>query len=109
MRGNPPAAPMSTLTLSLPPHVDEARARLLLAIALFQEDDLTVGRAADVAGLSYRAFVDTLAARGIPAFTLTFDESDLDFLRRQAAGSGPSSAAAASPSRPRVSARSAQT
>ena len=67
MRGNPPAAPMSTLTLSLPPHVDEARARLLLAIALFQEDDLTVGRAAEVAGLSYRAFVDALAARGIPA------------------------------------------
>ena len=75
---------VAMLTLDLPAHVDEARARLLLAIALFQEDDLTVGRAAEVAGLSYRAFVDALAARGIPAFTLTFDESDLDFLRRQA-------------------------
>ncbi len=76
--------PAAMLTLDLPAHVDEARARLLLAIALFQEDDFTVGRAAEVAGLSYRAFVDALAARGIAAFTLAFDESDLDFLRRQA-------------------------
>lgn len=72
------------MTLDLPPYVDEARARLLLAVALFQEDGLTVGRAAEVAGLSYRAFADVLHARGIPAFTLSFDDADLDFLSRQA-------------------------
>jgi predicted HTH domain antitoxin len=67
-------------TLDLPPGVDEARARLLLALGLFQEDDLSVGQAAEIAGLSYRAFVDTLIARGISPYTLTFDESDLAFL-----------------------------
>ena len=55
-------------TLDLPPHVDEARARLILAIGLFQEEDLTVGRAAEVAGLSYSAFVDALIERGIPPY-----------------------------------------
>lgn len=72
------------MTLDLPPSVDEARARLLLAIALVQEDELTIGRAAEVAGLSYRAFADELHARGIPAFSLSFDDADLDFLNRQA-------------------------
>ncbi len=59
-----PAA--AAMTLDLPPSVDEARARLALAVGLFQGGDLTLGRAAEVAGLEYRAFADTLAARGIP-------------------------------------------
>ena len=50
--------------IELPPHVDEDKARLLLAIGLFQEEGLTVGRAAEVAGLGYRAFVDALVERG---------------------------------------------
>ena len=70
-------------TIELPPHVDEARARLLLAIALFQEDALTLGRAAAVAGLSYRAFADALAERGVPLTTYTEDmlEEDIAFAR----------------------------
>lgn len=66
------------MTLDLPPSVDEARARLLLAIALFQEDDLTVGRAAEIAGLSYRAFVDALAARGIPPYPADEDPETIE-------------------------------
>ena len=58
-------------TLELPPNVDEAHARLVLAVGLFQEDGLSVGRAAEIAGLSYRAFADALHARGIPAYTVT--------------------------------------
>ena len=79
-------------TLELPPHVDEARARLLLAVALFQEDEVSVGKAAEIAGLSYRAFLDALHKRGIPAYVYTEEmwEQDLATLRKMdAAGESP--------------------
>lgn len=59
---------MSTLTIHLPAGIDEAQARLLLATGLFQEEHVSVGGAAEMAGLSYRAFLDALRERGIPAF-----------------------------------------
>lgn len=59
------------LTLDLPPSVDEAKARLLLAVALFQEGDVSVGRGAEIAGLSYRDFADALMDRGVPLVTYT--------------------------------------
>ena len=62
------------MTLDLPPSIDEARARLVLAIGLFQEQEVSVGRAASIAGLSYREFLDALQARGIPAFIYDDDE-----------------------------------
>ena len=68
-------------TVELPPHIDEARARLVLAIGLFQEEEVSVGRAAEIAGLSYRDFLDALRGRDIPAYTLAFDESDIAFVR----------------------------
>ena len=58
------------MTLDLPPSVDEARARLVLAIGLFQEEEVSVGRAASIAGVSYREFLDALKARGIPRLHL---------------------------------------
>lgn len=72
------------LSLDLPPHIDEARARLLLAIGLFQEEEVSVGKAAEIAGLSYRAFLDVLHGRGIPAFVYDDEaiEEDLAFARR---------------------------
>jgi predicted HTH domain antitoxin len=78
------------LTLDLPPHVDEAHARLLLALGLFQEGAIAVGKAAEIAGLSYRAFLDVLRARGIPAFTITEEDwaQDLAHLRRLDADDG---------------------
>lgn len=65
------------LTLDLPPHVDEPRARLILALGLFQEEEVSVGKAAEIAGLSYRAFLDVLHTRGIPAYPA--DEDDDTF------------------------------
>ena len=64
------------VTLDLPAHVDEAKARLLLAVALFQEGEVSVGKAAGIAGLRYRAFLDTLRERGVPAYVYD-DEADL--------------------------------
>ncbi len=73
------------LTLELPDHVSEAQARLALAIGLFQEELVSVGKAASIAGLSYRAFLDVLHQKGIPAFTYTEEmfEQDRAFLDRQ--------------------------
>ena len=66
------------MTLDLPPSVDEARARLALAVGLFQGGDLTLGRAAEVAGLDYRAFADALAERGVPLTVYTREMLDED-------------------------------
>lgn len=66
------------ITLELPPHVDEARARLLLAIALFQEEEVSVGRAAHIAGLSYRDFLDALRERGIAPFSADEDPATVE-------------------------------
>ena len=81
-------------TLDLPAHVDEAKARLLLAVALFQEGEVSVGKAAEIAGLSYRAFLDALRERGVPAYVYD-DEADLQreiegirFLDRARGGAG---------------------
>ena len=72
------------LTLDLPPHIDEARARLFIATGLFQDGDVSVGKAAEIAGLPYRAFLDVLRERGIPAFVYDDEalEEDLAFVRR---------------------------
>jgi predicted HTH domain antitoxin len=73
------------LTLDLPPHIDESHARRLLAIGLFQEGEVSVGKAAEIAGLPYRAFLDALRERGIPAFVYDDEafEADVAFLQRQ--------------------------
>ena len=61
------------LTLDLPPHVDEVHARLLPAVGLFQEEDVSVGKAAEIAGLSYRDVLDALHERGVPAYVYDDD------------------------------------
>ena len=77
-------------TIEVPEHVSEAQARLVLAIGLFQEELVSVGKAASIAGLSYRAFLDVLRERGIPAFV--YDEEmlneDLAFARAFKAARG---------------------
>ena len=69
--------------LELPSVVTPERARLILALGLFQDGDVSVGKAAEIAGLGYRAFLDVLRERGVPAYTVTDDdlEADLEFAR----------------------------
>ena len=62
------------MTLDLPPSVDEAHARLVLAVGLFQEGAVSVGGAARLAGLSYREFLAALQERGLPAYVYDDDE-----------------------------------
>lgn len=49
--------------------------RLLAAIAFFQDKQLSLGKAAELAGLNRLAFMDLLARKGIVAFD--YDESAL--------------------------------
>lgn len=50
--------------------------RLIAAIAYFQEKKLSLGKAAQLAGMNRIAFMDVLAGRGIVVFD--YDESVLD-------------------------------
>jgi predicted HTH domain antitoxin len=56
---------MSPTTISIPPSVSAAEARLYLAMKLFEVQRLSVGQAADLAGYSKRAFMELLGKHGI--------------------------------------------
>jgi predicted HTH domain antitoxin len=50
--------------------------RLLAAIAYFQEKKLSLGKAAELAGINRLEFMDILAQKGIVIFD--YDESEVD-------------------------------
>jgi predicted HTH domain antitoxin len=64
------------LTLTIPDSVDvsPADAQIMLAFKLFETKRLPLGKAAEVAGLSYRAFYELLLKYGIPTVTLTEED-----------------------------------
>ncbi len=63
--------PWTTRSLPMPADISEADARIALAVGLFAGDLITIGRGSEIAGLSYRAFVDALSERRIPWVTIT--------------------------------------
>jgi predicted HTH domain antitoxin len=65
-----------TLTLTVPDmaNISETDAQILFAMKLFEADKLPMGKAAEVAGLSYRAFYELLARYDIPVVTMTADD-----------------------------------
>jgi predicted HTH domain antitoxin len=65
---------MPTLTVPLPDSVSEEEARLLLALKLFETARLSSGQAAELAGLSKRAFLESLGRHNVPAFNHAADE-----------------------------------
>ena len=65
---------MSTATIPLPDAITEAEARLLLAIKLFEIGRLSCGQAAELAGLSKRAFMELLGQHGVAVFDAPADE-----------------------------------
>lgn len=67
---------MQTLTVNLPLTLDPERARLLLAIRLFEEGDVSLGYAAEMSGYSLRTFTELLGKRGIAV--IDYPENELD-------------------------------
>ena len=61
------------LTLEVPDvaNVSQTDAQILFAMKLFEADKLSLGKAAEVAGLSYQAFYEMLIRYGIPVVAMT--------------------------------------
>lgn len=62
------------IKLTLPPDVSEPEAKLLLAIKLFEIGKATLGQAANLAGLSKRAFIEMLGRYNVPVFNYSPDD-----------------------------------
>ena len=73
---------MTTLTLNLPKTVkfEERELVLILATKLYERGSLSLGQAAELAGLSKRAFMEILGDYGVSIFNYSADDlaSDLE-------------------------------
>ena len=64
------------LTLEIPDtaNISQTDAQILFAMKLFETDKLSLGKAAEVAGLSYRSFYELLVLYGIPVIKMTEED-----------------------------------
>lgn len=71
---------MTTLTLNLPKTVkfDERELVMILATKLYERGTLSLGQAAELAGLSKRAFMEILGDYGVSVFNYSADELEKD-------------------------------
>ncbi|MCL2833111.1 MAG: UPF0175 family protein [Treponema sp.] len=67
-----------TLEVSDTANVSQTDAQILFVMKLFETDKLSLGKAAEVAGLSYRAFYELLVRYGIPVVSMTEDDVKLE-------------------------------
>ena len=67
---------MSQLTVDLPSHVPSDEARLLLSIKLYEDERVSLGKAAEMAGYSKRTFMDVLSRKGIPVINISPEDLD---------------------------------
>lgn len=72
---------MTTLQVELPSTVSEAEARLLLAIKLYEAGRVSLGKAAEIAGYSRRAFIELLSQQQISVVNYSPDELKREALR----------------------------
>ncbi|MDQ4141768.1 MAG: UPF0175 family protein [Bacteroidota bacterium] len=69
---------MRTLTIHIPDSVDleDREMVMFLASRLYEKSKLSLGQAAEIAGLSKRAFMEVLGHYGVSLFN--YDESELE-------------------------------
>ncbi len=72
---------MQTLRIQLPDFVDIGTRELsfILASRLYKEGKLSLGQAADVAGVSKRAFMELLGNYGVSIFNYPAEEIERDY------------------------------
>ena len=58
--------------------ISDSELRILLASKLYETSRLSLGQAADVAGLSKRAFIEILGQYGVSLFSMNVDELLMD-------------------------------
>lgn len=66
---------MAKLVLDLPPSVSEQEAKLLLALELYKQGYVSLGKAAEMAGYPLRDFMRLASERGIAV--INYDPTDL--------------------------------
>ena len=72
-----------SISINLPEmNIKEEELKLLLAIKLFEEGAVSLGKAAETAGYSEKAFVEVLIRRGVSP--IKYSELDLDKETRNA-------------------------
>jgi predicted HTH domain antitoxin len=69
---------MRAVTLKVPIGISDDEARKLVAIGLFIDGRVSLGKAAELAGYSRRAFMEILSHRGVPVVNYEADEVDED-------------------------------
>lgn len=74
---------MKTLTLQIPDHLDESEAKIFLAAKLYEKGSLSIGQAADLAGISKRDFMERLSNYGVSVFEYSENELEKDILNAQ--------------------------
>ncbi len=62
------------LTLELPPSITKDETQTLLAIKLYETGRLSLGKAAELAGYSIRAFVEILSHHNVAVIDYSPDE-----------------------------------
>ena len=64
------------LTLTVPDmaNLSQADAQIMFAIKLFESRTLSLGKAAEVAGLSFRTFYELLIRYNVPVVSMTEEE-----------------------------------
>lgn len=67
---------MKTLTLKVPDTTDELEVRMVVACKLYQNGELSIGKAAQLAGVSYRYFVENMGRYGASLWQ-NYTEEDL--------------------------------
>ncbi|GHT67269.1 hypothetical protein FACS1894110_12430 [Spirochaetia bacterium] len=73
------------LTLNIPDaaNLTVADAQIMLAVKLFETKKLPLGKAAEVAGLSYRTFHELLIKYDVPIVTMTEDDVRMEVANAQ--------------------------
>ncbi|MBU2584345.1 MAG: UPF0175 family protein [Bacteroidetes bacterium] len=64
----------SEFKISLPLGVTQEEAKLFLAVKLFELGKLSLGKAAEMAGYSKKAFMEVLGKHKVPIFNYSDDE-----------------------------------
>jgi predicted HTH domain antitoxin len=67
---------MKVITLEFPDslNIDENEVSMLLAASLYEKGRLSLGQAADVAGLSKRSFAESLGKYGVSIFNFPAED-----------------------------------
>jgi len=63
-----------TLTVPDMANLSKTDAQILFAMKLFESENLSLGKAAEMAGLSYRTFYELLIRHGVPVVSMTEED-----------------------------------